>query len=100
MALVSPRCCFSSLIASFVGRINSLIFAALGFAFHFLHDRQCAGAGADHQATALPRHHLFEREWGVSEGAAELSGWLLFALSHLAAVDPHVVFLTGSLLPD
>ena len=29
-------------------------FAALSFALHFLHDRQCSSAGADHEASALP----------------------------------------------
>jgi hypothetical protein len=28
--------------------------AALGFAFHVFHHWQCSGAGADHEASALP----------------------------------------------
>src|ERR1017187_6962204 len=74
--------------------------AALGFLFHFFHDRQGAGSGADHQLPAFPGDLFFDRERCVAEGVAKLFGCLLLALPDLAAVDEHVMFVGDAIDAD
>ena len=61
MALVSGGFCFSSSMACSVGTIGQFNVETLGFDLHLLHNRQGTVAGADYQATALPRYPFLQR---------------------------------------
>src|SRR5262249_13672580 len=66
--------------------------AALGLRRHLWHHRQPAfHARANHQALAFPGNFFVERHWRGTELLAKLSGRLLFALTHLAAIENQVL---------
>src|SRR4029453_16987942 len=74
--------------------------AASGLAAHILHHRQRSRPGADDQSAALPGDLLFHRNRCVSELIAEFLRGLLLPLSHLPAVDHHVVLIGHTVDPD
>ena len=69
---------------------------AFGFALHFVHHWQRAGASAHHEPAAFPGYGLLWGDRRVAEGIPELFGRLLFASADLAPVDHHVVGVSGA----
>src|SRR4029453_2905523 len=74
--------------------------AASGLAPHIVHPRQRSRPGADDQPAALPGDLLFHSNRCVSELIAEFLRGLLLPLSHLPAVDHHVVLIGHAVDPD
>src|SRR5262245_1959467 len=74
--------------------------APFSFAFHIIHHRQATRSGADNQTPAFPRNLLFDRNRRVPELIAEFLRRLLLTLTHVPAVDHHVVFIDHAVDSD
>ena len=100
MALVSGGFCFSSSMACSVGTMNNSTLRRSASACTSFITGKAPCAGADYQATALPRYPFLQRQRCVSESFTELLGSFFLPLAYLAAVDHDVVVVADPIDPN